>query len=251
MLVRNFVYCIALVLMASPSSSHLDEPKSYSRFDYEYKVLQKLVDLENANREQNQRIAELTKKNSDLETEIKDVKNVSSEYKEANMELEAALEVERNAIQSLTSRVENLSSSSNYNDQRSFYGFSAYESTSSTVPKGSTIVLRHTRLNEGGCYNIGTGHFTAPVDGIYIFHATLCIKPDSKFIFVAFMAEEEVVGRFASNDKDYNSCHSGSALARLQKGNRVFLRVTVVSSGPTLFDDYKHMNSFAGFLVGF
>ena len=251
MLVGNFILCVAMALMANPVSSHMDEPQTYSRFEYEYKVLQKLVDLENANKEQNKINGELMKKNMDLETEIDDIKNVSSEYKEANKELEAALEVERNSLQSLSSRVENLSRSSKDNDQRSFYGFSAYESTSSTAPKGSTIVLTRTRLNEGDAYDTRTGQFTAPVDGIYIFHATLCIHSSSKYIHAAFMAGGEVLlGRFASVDKDWDSCHSGSALARLQKGSQVFLRVTDVSSGSVLIDDSNHMNSFSGFLVG-
>ena len=229
----------------------MNEPQGYSRFEYEYKVLQKLVDLENENKEQNKIIGELMEIKSELETEIDDIRNVSSEYKEANKELKATLEVERNSLQFLSSRVENLSRSSKDNDQRSFYGFSAYESTSSTAPTGSTIILRHTLLNEGGCYNTGTGQFTAPVDGIYIFHATLCIKGSSKFIFVAFMADEEVLGRFASNDKDFNSCHSGSALARLQRGSHMFLQVTSASSGSVLNDDdTRHTNSFSGFIVG-
>ena len=228
----------------------MDEPQTYSRFEYEYKVLQKLVDLETANIEQNKIIGELMKRNTELETEIDNIKNVSSEYKEANTELKAVLEVERNTIQSLSTRFDNLSRAYKDAEPRPFYGFSAYESASSTVSVGSTIVLRRTRLNEGGSYNTGTGVFTAPIDGIYIFHATLCIHSGSKYIFVAFMAGEEVLGRFASNDKVFDSCHSGSALARLQKGSHVFLRVTGASSGSTLRDDGQHMNSFSGFLVG-
>ena len=277
MFVENLILCIAMALMANPGCSHMSEPKSYSRFEYEYKVLQKLVDLENTKKEQNQTLVDVEnakkeqnqklvglenanreqkqindeqmKKNSDLETEIDNIKNVSSEYKEANKELKAVLKVERNAIQSLSTRFDNLSRASKDTEPRPFYGFSAYESASSTASMGSTIVLRRTHLNEGGSYNTGTGLFTAPIDGMYIFHATLCIHSGGKHIFVTFMAGEEVLGRFAAVDT-YDSCHSGSALARLQKGSQVCLRVTHASSGSTLRDDGHRMNSFSGFLVG-
>ena len=216
------------------------EPQCSSRFDYEYKVVQKLVDLENSNRKHDKIIEELLKKNLALETEIEDIKNVSketiatlqSEYKETNKELK-----------SLGSRFEDSVPSS-------FYGFSAYESASRSASVGSTIVLGRTHLNEGGAYNNGTGQFKALVDGIYIFHATLCTYTGGNYIYATFMAGEEVLGRLAANDKDWSTCQSGSALARLQKGIKVYLKVTAVSSGAVLLDNSNRMNSFSGFLVG-
>ena len=251
-LIQNL--CVAMVLMANQGLSHLNEqePQGNCRFDYEYKVLQKLLDSEHANKEQNQRIEEqnqriedLVKKNLDLETKIE---TIITESKETVATLQSSLDVSNHAIGHLTSQVKNLSRSSSDGDQRPFYGFSAYESSSPSQSKGSAIIFKHTRLNEGGVYNTGTGAFTVPVDGIYVFHATLCIYLN-RAIYVAFMADEEVLGMFASNDKDYSSCHSGSAFARLQKGSQVILKVTAVSSGSVLYDDNHRMNSFSGFLV--
>ena len=113
-----------MVIMASPVFSH-NEPQCSSRFDYEYKVVQKLVDLENANKEQKQINEELMMKNSDFETEVDNIKNVSKEAiatlqnqcKEANKELKSALEVASSAWQSLTTKVGTLTG------QRTFYGF--------------------------------------------------------------------------------------------------------------------------------
>ena len=226
-----------------------NESQAYSRFEYEYRVLQKLVDLENENKEQNQKIEELMEKKLEIETEIDDIRNVS---KETIVTLQNALEVSNNAVGYLTTRVENFTSlrSSTDGDPRPFYGFSAYESASSTAPKGSTIVLRHTRLNEGGAYNTETGHFTAPVDEIYILHATLCIKDRGKILYVAVMADEEVIGGVVTTDTVWNLCTSGSALARLQKGTKVFLRVNASSSGAVLRDDNVHINRFLGYLLG-
>ena len=251
-LIQNL--CVTMVLMANQGLSHMNEqePQGNCRFDYEYKVLQKLLDSEHANKEQNQRIEEqnqriedLVKKNLDLETKIE---AIITESKESTATLQNSLDVSNHAIGHLTSQVKNLSSSLTDGDQRPFIGFSAYESSSSSSSNGNTIIFKHMRLNEGGFYKTGTGQFTVPVDGIYVFHATLCTYYN-KAIYVAFMADEGVLGRFASAAKDYHVCHSGSALARLQRGSQVFLKVTYISSGSVLFDDIHRMNSFSGFLV--
>ena len=254
MLFKGSAVCYTMVMMISPVFLQ-DEPQCSSRFDYEYKVVQKLVDLENSKREQDKII--LMKKNSVLETEIENIRNASietiatlqSKYKETNKEMKAALEVSRDAIDSLTTQVENLSSSFKESVPRPFYGFSAYESASRSVPNGRTIVLRRVLLNEDGAYNTGTGQFITPADGIYIFHATLCTNP-GHCIYAAFMAGEEVIGRLATNDEDTDTCQSGSATAHLQKGIKLYLKVTTVYTGTLLLDDSNHMNSFAGFLVG-
>ena len=89
MLLRDFLVCYTMVMRVSPVISQ-NEPHCSSRFDYEYKVVQRLVDLENSKREQDKMIEELMKKNSILETEIEGIKNISkktiaavqSEYKE-------------------------------------------------------------------------------------------------------------------------------------------------------------------------
>ena len=104
---------------------------------------------------------------------------------------------------------------------------------------GSTIVLGQTRLNEGGAYNTGTGYFTTPVDGIYIFHATLCTYTGGNYIYAALMAGEETIGRLAANDQDWGTCQSGSALARLQKGIKVYLKSTA-SSGTVTDNSQKN-----------
>ena len=93
MLFRDFLVCYTMVMMVSPVFSQ-NEPQCSSRFDYEYKVVQKLVDLENSKREQDKMIEELMKKYSILETEIENIKNVNketiatlqSEYREADKE---------------------------------------------------------------------------------------------------------------------------------------------------------------------
>ena len=247
MTVWIIIFSINMFTLTPVSASLVDwqnEPQCSSRFDYEYKVVQKLVDLENANKEQKQKLTdlenankeqkqineEIMKKHAQLESEVDNTRNVASECRQANDELKDALEVLNNTIQS-------------------FHGFSAYDSTTKSPTKGSSIVFRRTQLNEGDLYNTETGQFTVPVDGIYVFHATLCTHSPDISIYAAFMGDKEVLGMLASSEKDYNSCHSGSALARLQKGSKVYLQVTYISSGPVLFDDKYHMNSFSGFLV--
>ena len=249
MLYRSFVICI-IIFLVNPVFSR-NEPQCSSRFDYEYKVVQKLVDLENSRIQQDKTIEELMKKNSDLETEIENIRSVSKEtiatLRSEFKETVDGLKVDANALKS---RDDNLDNSFKDKVPKFFYGFSAYESASRDINSGNTVVFGQSRLNEGSVYNSGTGHFTAPVDGIYIFHSTLCTNSGNRCIYATFMAGDEAVGKFVANDKDWDTCDSGTALVRLRQGTTVYLKVTHVCVGTELRDGSSHMNSFSGFLVG-
>ena len=64
------------------------------------------------------------------------------------------------------------------------------------------------------------------------------------------MAVDEVLGKIVANDNVWETCKSGSALARVQKGIKVYLKVTHVFSGRVVRDDGTRMNGFSGLLVG-
>ena len=249
MLCRSFVIC-STIFLVNPVFSR-NEPQCSSRFDYEYKVVQKLVDLENYRIQQDKTIEELMKKTSDLETEIESIRSVSKEtiatLRSELKETVDGLKVEANALKS---RDDNLDNSLKDKVPKFFYGFSAYESASRGINSGNTVVFAKTRLNEGSVYNTGTGNFIAPVDGIYTFHSTLCTNAGNKCVYAAFMAGDEDIGRVVANDKDWDTCGSGSTLARLRKGMNVYLKVTLACTGTELRDGNNHMNTFLGFLVG-
>ena len=105
-------------------------------------------------------------------------------------------------------------------------------------------------LNEEGVYSTTTGMFTAPCDGVYEFHATLAINQNQKNLWVEFKAGDIAIGRFGGYDYYSHVCVSGSAIARLQKGTQVYLRVTSVTSGVGFLEDIHRLNNFSGHLIG-
>ena len=135
--------------------------------------------------------------------------------------------------------------------QMSTYAFSAYEISDRTPSTGDTLVFTKTFVNENEAYSTRTGVYTAPCDGIYEFHATLTSDASypKKYLYVEFKAGETSIGKFMVYDTVRDDSSSGSAIARLQKGTEVFLRVTTLHSRTRLLDDSYRMNSFNGHLI--
>ena len=106
-----------------------------------------------------------------------------------------------------------------------------------------------TLLNEDGVYSTTTGKFTAPCDGVYEFHSTLVSSQRKKGVWVEFKAGDLVIGRFDVYDYYYYISNSGSAIARLEKGADVYLRVASLSSGFRFLEDTIRMNTFSGHLI--
>ena len=69
------------------------------------------------------------------------------------------------------------------------------------------------------------------------------------YIFVEFNAGGKAIGRFMVGDDYHVASSSGSAIARLQKGTEVFLKVTIAWSGSTFRQDSHGMCTFSGHLL--
>ena len=133
--------------------------------------------------------------------------------------------------------------------QQPSYAFSAYDLSASRPSAGTTLVFAKTHLNENSVYNTATGKFIAPVDGVYVFHATLHVNGDKKYIYVEFNAGGKAIGRFKVGDDYINASSSGSAIARLQKETEVYLKVTSAISGSSFREDTFGMSTFSGHIL--
>ena len=136
--------------------------------------------------------------------------------------------------------------------QKSYFAFSAYNLSATTSSRADTIVFTQTMLNEDGVYSTTTGMFTAPRDGVYEFHATLVAGEAKKGVWVefkAFKAGETIIGRFSSWGYYHSFSFSGSAIARLQEGTHVYLKISSVQS-TFKFNLYSALgNTFSGHLI--
>ncbi|XP_060553464.1 heavy metal-binding protein HIP-like [Ruditapes philippinarum] len=120
--------------------------------------------------------------------------------------------------------------------------------TGSETMKFSNIIL-----NEGNAYNIETGIFTAPIDGIYQFNAHICgnRKPSEIEYFIKVGTISIVTGEFilpsrVTRDTD-EKCTSFSAVAMVRKDETVRVGgMPFTSLGPITGND---LSSFSGVLI--
>ena len=71
-----------------------------------------------------------------------------------------------------------------------------------------------------------------------------------EYLWVEFNAGGNAVGgRFKVSDYRYEDSSSGSAIAKLEKGEEVFIKVTSATGGITFKDDAHRRSSFSGYLL--
>ncbi|XP_060573009.1 uncharacterized protein LOC132730942, partial [Ruditapes philippinarum] len=123
--------------------------------------------------------------------------------------------------------------------------------TGSQTMKFSNIIL-----NEGNAYNIETGIFTAPLDGIYQFYAHICCNRKTSEIeyFIKVGTSSIVTGEFmlpsrVNNDSDAK-CTSFSAVAMVRKDETVRVGgMSFTSLGRATGSSNADFSSFSGVLI--
>ena len=132
---------------------------------------------------------------------------------------------------------------------RPSHAFSAYWLSEIDPTPPEDLIFTRTLLDTDSVYNNRTGKFTVQHSGVYIFFATLCAF-GGQWVWVEFHNEETFIGKMYTGDNSYTTCSSGSAIARLQAGKQVSIRVTRASSGTVFYNSEKEaINSFSGHLI--
>ena len=109
-----------------------------------------------------------------------------------------------------------------FSDEKS-YGFYVHAVTDTDPAVGDILKFGTVQLNEDSAYDVTTGRFTAPIDGIYHFDASICTRPD-KTISVEFYMEGSVNQQIGIV-RSVATCNSDYATAKLEAGDQVFLKV--------------------------
>ena len=102
-------------------------------------------------------------------------------------------------------------------------------------------------LDEGELYNTSTGKYNVPVSGLYYFTANLCC-PNLDYGAVHFMANENRIGAFDFGDTVNHICSTGSAIAKLQKNTKVWLK-TITGFDANTEEINGRFNYFSGYLI--
>ena len=127
------------------------------------------------------------------------------------------------------------------------YSFYAHNTIQKLPYAGDIIIFSTIQLDESGVYSNTTGKYIAQTDGIYIFHATLCLEA-GKEVDVNFVGGKSVIGFLRPGDFNFLECSTGTATARLQKGDEVYLEVANGDKSSVIeYDVFR--NSFSGYLI--
>jgi hypothetical protein len=121
--------------------------------------------------------------------------------------------------------------------------FYAYASTG-IVYNNATVTLNSTRFNIGSCYSTGTGRFTAPVDGVYMFAATGRNNGSGNPILDLQHSAGYIISRLQFPGTAYYH-HSLSAVTYLTANQYVYLG----TQGEIEFDA-NGIDQFSGALIG-
>ena len=145
-------------------------------------------------------------------------------------------------------------------DQKYLSAFSAKDISliTETVTKGNNdrLVFLHTTLNEGGHYNIQTGEYVCPVDGLYFF--TLTVRSGSVSEELGKYGGDAGIFHNGQNQKDIHFVNhnegkisavlSGSAVIHCRRNDKVWVACTRTGSR-----FYNHVqfpaNVFTGCLI--
>ena len=130
---------------------------------------------------------------------------------------------------------------------KSSYALSVYQPADTTLSAGEVVVFERKLLDEGGMYDTTTGKYNVPVSGLFYFTANLCSKAND-YGSVNFEANGIRFGSFNFGDKSYDTCSTGSAIAKLQKNTKVWLKA-VNPFVATTDEANGRFNYFSGYLI--
>lgn len=214
-----------------------NEPKCYSRYDYEEKLMEKTVKndfqmnqiLEKFDKtltELQESKADFDSANAHLQTLIEGVKdNMSNEIQE---KLKGHIDAVRQPVILFNARI----------------------LKNKTPAGGSRLVYTTIGQTIGDAFNKDTGVFTAPVNGTYLFSSQICTQ-GSKWGAVEIVVNGERVHSIANyNGATSQTTTSGTTVQRLEQGGEVWVQQDADYGTGYYFDGTTYSwNQFSGVLL--
>ncbi|XP_061171877.1 heavy metal-binding protein HIP-like [Saccostrea echinata] len=106
-------------------------------------------------------------------------------------------------------------------------------------------------LNEGNGYSVHAGEFVAPISGLYVFAWSIA-SGDRSCMKYEFVHNSAVLTYSISDAHDHDdwAVSSGTAVTRMNSGDRVWIRVSdMLPCSHTIFGVGLGTSSFSGFLL--
>lgn len=203
-----FIATLVVLLRASLGSEH--EPRCYSRFDYEEKLMEKTV----KNDLQMKQIMEM------FETTLRTVEAKKAEIDKVNEHLKSLVHnVKKQVTEDVLKEVESVSGS----DKQPTVLFNVRDMKNKSPPEGATLKFKTTDQNIGEAYDPDTGIFTAPCDGTYLFSVQICTADDKWGRIKIVVDGNQVQSVTNYNDANSYTTTSGTTVQRLKEGGQVWV----------------------------
>ncbi|XP_034956542.1 complement C1q tumor necrosis factor-related protein 3 isoform X2 [Zootoca vivipara] len=112
--------------------------------------------------------------------------------------------------------------------------------------QNSGIIFSSVETNVGNFFDVMTGRFGAPVNGVYFFTFNMMKHEDVEEVYVYLMHNGNTVfSLYSYESKGKTDSSSNSAVLKLAKGDEVWLRM----GNGALHGDHQRFSTFAGFLL--
>ncbi|XP_053375911.1 complement C1q and tumor necrosis factor-related protein 9A-like isoform X2 [Mercenaria mercenaria] len=239
-----------------------------SKFDYEEKLLEKMIRTEIKVEAIESEIVktqdsvlktlnEIKKKVADINDKFEDLRNnITEEMIAKTKDLEKKEELFKNSFEELrtkfTNDMENQRNALTVAKEemaKPSVAFYAHHVTDLVLDVSDEIIVFDTIItNEGSGYDTSTGIFTAPVEGLYQFTVHVCSKT-GKYSVIGLSLAGKVVAAAVNYDKDSETCSSVGAVVRMNSGEQIWVKCTSGYSTYRLYQDNYRMNTFSGILL--
>ncbi|XP_053400228.1 cerebellin-3-like [Mercenaria mercenaria] len=215
-----------------------------SRFDYEEKLLEKMVRTEI---KVEQMVEEMKKTKESVATIATDIQQRAENVESNSIRLQGLINdtltrfaedigEEKNKLTALAEKVTPVP----------VVAFHARRSSTVTVSSGGTVVFDTVLMNEGESYDRATGVFTAPYNGLYYFAAHVCNQGNKDVQYAIVVDNNQLTSSTQYDDNSVYSCSSVNAVVVMKSADRAWIKCTDSS---TFYNDGRRWNSFVGSLL--
>lgn len=240
---------IMLFLLTCIAYSKCAEEPYCSKYDFEEKVLAKLVRMEfdlelmKSKVKEDHEIITVTKNNVDSRL-IDLVREKETLVDDITANLTAVSQHAEAVVNKAVEKINKLKDEATVPT----IAFRAKLRESLSPSRYTRIIFSEVMLNEGNGYNPDSGVFSVPVTGTYIFTVVVC-PADSKGVTVTMMVDGKV-GHSAYVFLTHGACVSTSMNAVLTYNQTLWVAITWMYSGAQLQADEQHRwNTFSGTLI--
>ncbi|XP_060587695.1 complement C1q and tumor necrosis factor-related protein 9B-like [Ruditapes philippinarum] len=241
-------FCKIVFLNYLLTCAKSEEPHC-SKYDFEEKVLEKMVRME----------FQMERMKSEMEQIVKTVDRQLNEMVEKQEKHTLSIKTTQEkfsetveALQNKTSEIieTKLKELQILKDQivTPTVAFKARLNAHTAAPAGQVIVFPVVLFNEGDAYNSKKGKFTATTNGTYLFTIAFCVL-HNKYLYVDIMVDGVSYTKTNIYGDYNNDCFTADTVAVLKAGQSVWVQPSGSASGNIIYPSTVGWNTFSGVLL--